>query len=401
MANEFLTNRDIILFSLKPWDIEIGSSSRQYARVFASKNNRVLFINRALDRFSTIKFRNDPKIKTRLASLRDKERSLQQVEPNIWVLDPPVVLESVNRIPFRGLFDWLNRINNRRLARQINEAAARLGFRNILLYIENDFVRAFYLNEMILDLDATIYYIRDYLPSQDYFKSHGKRLEPALIRKADLVTANSQYLAEYARRFNPRSRFVGQGCDIKLFSGRSGILPADMDGIPRPIVGYTGALLSTRLDLDLIGAIALRRPEWSIVLVGPEDGAFAKSGLHNMCNIFFLGRKRIEELPGYISQFDVCINPQVINEMTLGNYPLKIDEYLAMGKPVVATRTPAMEMFGNYVFLGQGVDDYVEGIEKAISGSQDPDAVQSRMAFARSHSWENCVHELENALREI
>jgi hypothetical protein len=93
MESEFLKGKDIILFSLKPWDIEIGSSSRQYAREFAKNGNRVLFINRALDRVSTLKFRNDPKIKKRLDSYHNKQKSLQEAEPNIWVLDPPVILD--------------------------------------------------------------------------------------------------------------------------------------------------------------------------------------------------------------------------------------------------------------------------------------------------------------------
>jgi teichuronic acid biosynthesis glycosyltransferase TuaH len=398
MESKFLNGRDIILFSLKPWDIEIGSSSRQYARVFAKNNNRVLFINRALDRVSILKFRNDPKIKKRLDSLRNKHRSLQQAEPNIWVLDPPVVLESINKIPIPFLFDWLNRINNRRLAKQINQSASRLGFSNIILYIENDFIRSFYLKEMIRGLSATIYYIRDYLPSQDYFKMHGKRLEPRLIQKADLVTANSTYLTNYAKKFNPNSFFVGQGCDISLFSGENKARPSDMQAVALPIIGYVGALLTTRLDISLIRGIAGSRKNWSIVLVGPEDAVFLQSDLHQFPNVYFLGRKNLCDLPDYIAQFDVCINPQLVNEMTVGNYPLKIDEYLAMGKPVAATRTEAMEMFRDYVKLCDNLQEYLLNIEELLEKGVEPELVCSRKTFARTHTWENCFDQLDRAL---
>jgi len=394
MESQFLNNRDIVLFSLKPWDIEIGSSSRQYARAFAARGNRVLFINRALDRLSTVRFRNDSKVQKRLASLHDPGKSLEEAEKNIWVLDPPVILESINRIPFPLLFDRLNKMNNRRLAREINRAASGLGFRNPLLYIENDFIRAFYLNEMIDHLSTCIYYIRDYLPSQDYFRLHGSRLEPKMIGKADLVAANSVFLANYARQYNPNSYFVGQGCDLDLFDGKLREIPADLAAIRLPVIGYTGAILSTRLDTGLIREIAEKKPDWSVVLVGPEDECFRKSNLHQYPNIHFLGRKSLEELPAYISHFDVCINPQLVNDMTKGNYPLKIDEYLAMGKPVVATRTEAMEMFSGYVALADSPQEYIRCLETMLE--EDPAGPERglRIKFARSHTWENCVDQM-------
>ncbi|HAI83429.1 MAG TPA: glycosyl transferase family 1, partial [Chitinophagaceae bacterium] len=87
---------------------------------------------------------------------------------------------------------------------------------------------------------------------------------------------------------------------------------------------------------------ATAKPEWSLVLVGPEDEAFKQSALHQLPNVHFLGSKQPEALPEYVAAFDVCINPQLLNEVTIGNYPRKVDEYLAMGKPVVATQTEAM-----------------------------------------------------------
>ena len=396
-----LENRDIILFSLKPWDTGIGSSSRKYARVFAKRNNRVLFVNRALDRMSVIKFGNDPKTRNRLQSFKDKDTSLVEVERNIWTLNPLTILESINKIPFVPVFDWLNRINNKRLARQINLAAASLKFSNIVLYIENDFIRGQYLRDYIKGLDFTIYYIRDYLPSQDYFKKHGKRLEPQMIGKSDVVITNSVYLKNYAKRYNPKSFFVGQGCDTTLFSGQSRVIPAEFKHIPAPVIGYAGALVSTRLDIGLIKEIAAADRSRSVVLVGPEDEQFKKSDLHKEKNIYFLGHKKLEELPDYIAQFDVCINPQVINEMTVGNYPLKIDEYLAMGKSVVATRTEAMEMFDEYVRLADNRLQYIDQIAVLLKEQTQETEVNRRMAFARSHTWEYCVDLLDEAISKI
>lgn len=398
--NDHLENRDIILFSLKPWDTGIGSSSKKYARVFAHKNNRVLFINRALDRMSVLKFRDDPKTRNRLQSLKLKDESLVEVEKNIWTLNPLTVLESINKIPIPFIFDWLNKINNKRLAKEINKAANKLEFSNIVLYIENDFIRAQYLQDLIEHLDCTIYYIRDYLPSQAYFRVHGKRLEPKLIKKSNVVITNSLFLKNYAEKYNPKSYFVGQGCDTELFSGLFHETPYDMRQISGPVIGYTGALLATRLDIRLIKEIAVAYSQSSVVLVGPEDEIFKKSDLHRINNIYFLGQKKMEDLPKYVAGFDVCINPQVVNDMTKGNYPLKIDEYLAMGKEVVATRTEAMEMFDGYVKLASSTHEFLHCIGQALYIESSKQEIERKIAFARSHTWENCVFLLEQALSE-
>jgi len=395
--NKYLSGRDIIMISLKPWDNETGSCCKQYARVLNSQGNRILFVNRVLDRMSAIRSRKDPKIRRRLDSLHGRRASLEEVAPDLWVFDPPVVLESINKIPFAGVYDLLNRVNNRRLANAINKATTQLGFKNTVLFIENEFLRAFYLDRMLNDVDKTIYYIRDYLPSQAYFKRHGQRLEPQLMKRMDVIIANSSYLMKYAGKSNPQSYFVGQGCDLRIFSGDGYALPADMKDIPRPIIGYTGAILTTRLDIGLIRTIAHTRKDWSIVMVGPEDDKFRESDLHGLPNVYFLGRKRPDELPGYVYHFDVCMNPQAVNEMTVGNYPLKIDEYLAMGKPVVATRTEAMEMFSEFVLLGDTAEDYVANIQAVLSAGEDPGRVKARKEFAGGHTWESCVQRLNEA----
>lgn len=290
MADQYLTNKDIIIFALKSWDTEIGSSSKEYAKVLAKNNNRILYVNRALDRLSLIKFRNHPQIKKRVGSLASNLP--EKVDDNIWVLNPGTVLESINRIPWPFIFDRLNRLNNRRLASEINKAAESLRFDNIILYIENDFLRAFYLKEMISNVLASVYYIRDYLPSQAYFSAHGKRLEPMMIAKSTLVSTNSEYLMKYARKYNLNSHFVGQGCDLTLFSAGFFDIPQDISTVKRPIIGYTGALLTTRLDINIIRQIALHNNDWSIVLVGTEDDGFRNSDLHRISNIHFMGRKK-------------------------------------------------------------------------------------------------------------
>ncbi|MBK9290628.1 MAG: glycosyltransferase [Bacteroidetes bacterium] len=387
-----IRNRDFIIIGLQALDSRIGSNCINIAHEIA-RHNRVLYVNYPLDRLTRFRERKDPLIRKRIRVIRGQEPDLVQVSENMWNLYPRTMLESISQLPNDRLFDFLNKINNRRYSRQIQSAIDRLGFKDYFIFNDSDMFRGFYLKEL-LKPELYIYYTRDNLIAVDYWKTQGIRIEAALMAKSDLVVANSTYLADHARKFNPRSYYVGQGCDVSLFDKRLiDRIPDDIKHISRPIIGYIGALFALRLDLEVIEHIATQRPDWQIVLVGPEDETFRNSRLHQIENIHFLGAKKMEELPYYLNVFDVAINPQLLNEVTIGNYPRKIDEYLAMGKPTVATRTKAMEVFEGYTYLAENKEEYVSLIERALK-ENTPELEAAREAFARSHTWENNVLEI-------
>ena len=114
----------------------------------------------------------------------------------------------------------------------------------------------------------------------------------------------------------------------------------------------------------------------------------------------FLGEKNNNEIPSYIAAFDICINPQKINEITIGNYPRKIDEYLALGKPVIATRTKAMSLFEEYVWNCDSADTYIKAIHETIQNNNDS-IINLRVQFAHSHTWENSVNKLYQAIKSL
>jgi glycosyltransferase involved in cell wall biosynthesis len=136
------------------------------------------------------------------------------------------------------------------------------------------------------------------------------------------------------------------------------------------------------------------------VLIGPEDDAFKKSSLHQCSNVHFLGLRDIKQLPAYMARFDVALNPQRINVVTIGNYPRKIDEYLAMGRPVVATETGAMGIFKDHVYFASTPEEYVRQIEKALA-ENSYEKERERIAFAHTHTWENSVAEIYKVMIRV
>jgi glycosyltransferase involved in cell wall biosynthesis len=394
-----LKNRDIVIVGLQAWDIEIGSNCKNIAEELA-KNNRVLYVNSPLDRITMIRGKQSEKIKKRIQILKSGKSRIETILPNLWNLYPATVIESINWIRSTILFDLLNHINNKRFSKQIKLAVDELGFKNILIFNDSDMFRSYYLKEL-LKPETYIYYTRDNLIAVDYWKKQGQRLEPLHMKKADLVVANSTYLAALAAKYNPNSFYVGQGCDVKKFDTRLATsIPADIASIPRPVIGYIGALLSLRLDIEILEHIAENRPAWSLVLVGPEDDRFKNSRLHQMKNVYFLGNKDGDELPSYLNMFDVAINPQVLSPVTIGNYPRKIDEYLAMGKPVVATKTEAMSVFSAFTSQAENREEYVKFIEQALI-EDNSDLRLRREEFARQHTWENNVAEIDRAIDRV
>lgn len=380
-----MNGRDIVMMSLQNWGDALGSNSYNLALEFA-KHNRVLYVNRAPDRASKLKgiFKKEKKIAN--------HEWITSASPNLFVLHTQSIMESINFLP-SVLFNRINYLNGQRLAREIIKAIEELQFKAIILFIDNDFFRGLHLKEL-MQPNKFIYYIRDNLRTHPYFNKHGQQCEDSIAGKADLIVANSILLADLLKPLNENSHDIGQGCDFGLFKDEQVVKPSDFPTNQQPNIGYVGNIVSYRLDLKMIEQICIKRKDWNWIFVGPEDEEFQKSKLHNLSNVYFLGTKKETELWKYLHHIDVCINPQLKNGMTDGNYPRKIDEYLYMGKPVVATRTSFMTSFSEYVHLFDDCKEFESCINEAIKEITDVEKIQQRKQFAANHSWKNCTQKI-------
>jgi teichuronic acid biosynthesis glycosyltransferase TuaH len=146
--NTMLINRDIIIVGIQAWDIEIGSNCKNIAQELA-KNNRVLYVNAPLDRISIFRGRKSEKIRRRIDIVKRGQPEIIDLSNNLWNLFPATIIESINWIGSSLLFDWINRINNKRFARQIQLAIDQLGFKDFLIFNDSDMFRSFYLKELL------------------------------------------------------------------------------------------------------------------------------------------------------------------------------------------------------------------------------------------------------------
>ena len=386
---------DFVFVGIQSWDLPLGGNAKDMALELAI-TSRVLYVNPPPDRITRFRQRDAPQPKGQ----PHPAGHLFRVNDALWVLYPAVTLESINWLPDSFLFDYVNRLNNQRLASRIQQAIDHLAFGPVTVFNDSDMFRSFYLKELLAPRHY-VYYTRDNLMAVDYWRKHGRRLEVRLMEKADLVVSNSAYLAQLACQHNKHTEDIGQGCDLTHFNAATRYpVPNDLKSIASPRIGYVGALNASRLSIDWLVSTAQARPDWNILLIGPEDKTFQESVLHKLSNVHFLGAKSMLALPAYLQHLDVAINPQHLNALTIGNYPRKVDEYLAMGKPVVARRTETMQLFDDYVTLAETPGQFVEGIEKALRRDL-PTALDSCVAFARSHTWAKSVTTLIKAINQL
>jgi teichuronic acid biosynthesis glycosyltransferase TuaH len=383
-----------VLIAQQEWELNLGSNARNLA-VELSKTQPVLYVNPAMDIKSIFKQIKTAHGRKRLKLALGLGENTAKVSDALWVHTPQSISHSINWLKNIPLYNFLNERNGKGFFGSIKKAIKQLGWKNENCTVFNDsqMFTGLFTKKYFQPL-LSFYYIRDNLTEHPYFKFHGSRIEPQTIALADAIFANSAYLADCARSYNKLSLDIGQGCETDMYyADFSYPEPSDLATIAHPRIGYVGFLTGERLDINLLEQVANANPNWQIVLIGPEEIMFQESRLHGIKNVHFLGSKKPSQLPSYMQHLDVCMNPQLINALTIGNYPRKIDEYLAMGKPTVATDTPAMQMFLPHVKLAVGADGYKKAIEKALL----PQNIAERNAAincAKGHTWEACVEQI-------
>jgi glycosyltransferase involved in cell wall biosynthesis len=197
---------------------------------------------------------------------------------------------------------------------------------------------------------------------------------------------------------------VPEGADVGAFiaaSSPDAAVPAAMAALPGKVIGYVG-VIDFRLDTELIAYMARKRPAWSFALVGPMKGDTQDmSGLEALPNVHFLGRQNLEDVPTFVKGMDVCLIPYVLNDYTHHIFPLKLYEYMAAGKPIVASAMYEMLAYeGDEMALGRSPDDFLAKVDGAIA-EDSPQRIASRQAAAAHQSWDDRIEEVSAILEPM
>jgi glycosyltransferase involved in cell wall biosynthesis/tRNA A-37 threonylcarbamoyl transferase component Bud32 len=265
------------------------------------------------------------------------------------------------------------------------------------------FVDLPFWSPLVLELQKTygwklIYDSMDQLGGFSNVAPYMLESEEELVKKSDLILATSHLLFNEKSQLNKNCLLVPNGTDFDHFNYSPDVLPKELRDISKPIIGYYGAL-SDWLDTELIYHLASARPNWNFILIGRIESADV-SKLKTMRNIFFLGEKPYEHLPGYLQHFDTCIIPFKKIPLTEATNPVKLFEFLSAGKSVVATDLDELHYYSEYARLVSSPSGWIEAIELALDDYL-PAEVEKRMQFARQNTWNERILLIEDALQVI
>ena len=256
-----------------------------------------------------------------------------------------------------------------------------------------------------LDASAVVYDCMDELSKFRFAPERLLDLEQELIDRADLVFTGGASLYEAKKDRHDSAHCFPSSVDLKHFAkGRRELpQPADQAELKHPRLGFYG-VIDERFDIDLLRQIADMRPDWSFVMVGPVV-KIGEDELPRAANIHYLGGKTYEQLPAYLSGWDVALMPFAMNESTQFISPTKTPEYLAGGKPVVST--PVRDVVRSYghlqgVHIAHDADGFVRCCDKALGQSRDGgDWLAEADLVLSATSWETTQARMSALVAEV
>ncbi len=327
----------------------------------------VLFVNSLGVRMPSLK--NTGHLATKIGrKLRSLARGLVRVESNFWVFSPVSMPGQAGRL----LSGWA-------LAPQIKRAAARAGITRPLLWVHCP---------AGAELVDEIPHVAVVLQRTDRFEAFPEA-DPALVGRqiarlktaADLVVyCNSELMSEEANEV-ARQLLITHGVDLDTFvaAGRAKVPgPADVAMLKRPRVGFIGGIDPHTFDPELLIGTASMLPDVTFVLVG---GCSLPEGWCGLPNVKLLGRKPYEMVPSYMAAMDALIMPWNNSDWIKACNPIKLKEYLAVGRPVVTTDFPALAKYRDIVRVAAASPDaFVREISAALDAPYDAAAARALVA---------------------
>jgi len=374
-----LHDKSIICFGGEDWWYHHPHSKNHLMRRFARAGNKVIFVNSISMGLASVKSKDlVPRITRKLKSYAKLART---TEEGITVVSPAV-------IPFFG--SRAATIANRSLlTSQIAGLARRRGLSRPILWIAipTAIEVAGRLNESLVVYHVSDKYdanTMDHATDPAFIRS----LHEKAIESADLIFYSSRKLLAEATRGLERSHLLEQAADFdhwaRIANGDLKVAP-EIEKIPRPRIGYFGAIEPWLIDQQLIRQAARERPEWNWIFIGNKSRGLE---IENLPSVHFLPPVAYNDLPNYAAGFDVCVLPWS-TDVTFTSYgsAIKVREYLASGKPVVIAPLPEYETMSDVLRIARHRDHFLKLVDEALR-EEGTELARARQDSVRDGTWD-------------
>lgn len=251
---------------------------------------------------------------------------------------------------------------------------------------------------------ATVVY--DWIDDLAVFTDHEKRLlqgnHARALAEADVVASVARTLHAQALVQRPDAIYLPNAVEDAHFAENTRALPDDpalsrLRREGKPIAGYYGAL-ARWFDYELVAETARRRPDWNFLLIGPDyDGSLRRSALLQCPNVTWIGARPYASLPGYLRLFDVATIPFRLEPITMATSPLKLYEYFAGARPVIATALAECISHPEVDVVATS-GDFATALDVARGKGQQPGVRARLRALAAANSWGHRVRQIESVL---
>jgi glycosyltransferase involved in cell wall biosynthesis len=374
-----IQGQSIICFAGEDWWYHHPHSKYHLMRRFAKAGNKVIFVNSISMGLPSL--RNKDLLPRIIRKLGSYARLARPTPEGVTVVSPAV-------IPFFG--SRIARAANRKLlALQIGLLAKKSGLSRPILWIAIPTAA-----EMIGEFDEqlVIYQVSDKYDAN--LMDHAtdlrtiRQLHERAIERADIVFYSGQKLLAEAKHGRERSFLLEQAVDFDHWSqvGTGKLTVAEaVARIPRPRLGYFGAIEPWLVDQELIKRASRERPDWQWIFIGNKSRGVE---IESLPNTHFLPPVSYLELPRYAAGFDVCVLPwDTAHSFTSYGSAIKVREYLATGLPVVISPLPEYESMSEVLRIARSGDDWFRLVEEALN-ENDPAAKRARQAAVSSGTWD-------------
>jgi teichuronic acid biosynthesis glycosyltransferase TuaH len=378
-----LENEDIICVSYSTWEGPYTKSTVQLMSLLALKN-RMLYVEYPFtlkDLITSLLGKQNAPV-GRMLGLKKRavvKTTTEGAKVVQWILPPLIPLRALKN---DRLYHFLLKINGFIYKHSLKKAIKKLKFSQpVIINAYNPVYGEVLLGK--LNEKATIYYCFD-----GFFKDRkGIRAwhaDRSYASKVDGVIVTSSHLQLLKAELNSHIGLVKNGVDFELFNkaAKEKVSPGT-----RKKIGYIGSI-DQRFDINIVEyAIGkLINCDWEIT--GDLRNQKVKERLDRYENVRFNPPVTSDEVPGIVGNCDVGIIPYLCDEINKNIYPLKINEYLAVGVPMVVTRFADLSDFTGYASFATTKEEFLECLRYEIQ-YDTIDKIRSRIEFAKANSWKS------------